>query len=193
MPSEHSLKADYFEGMFRNDPDPWALSSSPYEAAKHAATVEALGGRRYRRGLEVGCAGGALTRRLAPACDHLTALDISETAAARARDRTADLTQVEVRRMTFPAETPSGLFDLIVLSEVAYYWSDADLERAAAWLRTAVEPDGDLLLVHWTGETDYPQSGDAAVAKLWTALSADFLRLREETTTAYRLDLWRRR
>lgn len=79
----------------------------------------------------------------------------------------------------------------LVLSEVAYYWDDADLARASGWIAANVTPGGDILLVHWTGETDYPQSGDAAVAKLWQALEQRIEVLRAERHPEYRLDLWR--
>ncbi|AQR62863.1 NodS family protein [Brevundimonas sp. LM2] len=191
---DQSLKADYFEDMFQGDDDPWGLESRPYEAAKFDRSVQALEGRHYPRGFEVGCAGGTLTQRLAPLTGDLLAVDISETALARARRRCADQPQVRFARMAFPGQTPTEPgFDLIVLSEVAYYWDDADLDRAAAFVAQALVPGGDLLLVHFTGETDYPQTGDAAVQKLAVALATDIEVVRTERHSRYRLDLWRRR
>ena len=74
--------------------------------------------------------------------------------------------------MVFPGQTPDGSFDLIVLSEVVYYWSSADIATAAAWISQRLEAGGDLLLVHWIGETDYPQTGDGAVEQLRQGLPA---------------------
>ena len=49
----------------------------------------------------------------------------------------------------------------MVLSEVGYYWARPDLERVAALLLAALEPGGQLLLVHWTPPVhDYPLTGD---------------------------------
>jgi hypothetical protein len=76
-----------------------------------------------------------------------------------------------------------------VLSEVVYYWDDADIERAAAAIRASATPDCRIILVHWTGDTDYPQTGDAAVTKLRDRLG-DLAVERTEQTDAYRLDLW---
>ncbi|MGA0531104.1 class I SAM-dependent DNA methyltransferase [Hansschlegelia sp. KR7-227] len=186
-----SLPPGYFEDMYRADPDPWRFESSAYEAEKYDRTIAALGGRRYATALEIGCANGVLTRRLADHALDLLAIDVSETALARARTRCRD-GGVRFERRMFPSDVPEGPFDLIVLSEVAYYLDDADLATAARWLDGALRAHGDLLMVHWTGETDYPQSGDEAVAKLTAGIEAPLHRLTGERTESYRLDLWRR-
>jgi len=189
-----SLDAAYFEGMFQGDEDPWDLETSAYEAAKFDATIAALDGRPYTRVFEIGCAGGMLTQKLAPAAADLLAVDISATALARARRKCAGLPHVRFAEMAFPAETPDEPpFDLIVLSEVAYYWDDADLALAATRLQRLLAPGGDLLLVHFTGETDYPKSGDDAVRGLAQVMEDQVEVVRAETHARYRLDLWRRR
>ncbi|BBF70917.1 MULTISPECIES: class I SAM-dependent DNA methyltransferase [Sphingomonadaceae] len=189
---EASLDADYFEGMFRGTDDPWDLESSDYEREKYAHTLLALGSRHYELGFEVGCAKGVLTRGLAEHCRALLAIDISETALKAARERCETFDQISFARMAFPDEAPLGsAFDLIILSEVVYYWDDGDIGRAAEWIDTHLAEGGDLLLVHWTGETDYPQGGDEAVAKMRDALDAPLLVVAAERRDRYRLDLWR--
>lgn len=187
-----SLSGDYFERMFQGDQDPWGLESRPYETAKFEDTILALDGRHHANGFEIGCAGGTLTRRLATSCDRLLAVDVSATALSRARARCVDLSNVTFEPMRFPAECPAGVFDLIVVSEVAYYWDAGDLARAATWLGHALTPGGDLLLVHWTGETDYPHSGDAAVQALRDHLGETVQVVTARRRPHYRLDLWRR-
>ncbi|MCB1884489.1 MAG: methyltransferase domain-containing protein [Geminicoccaceae bacterium] len=187
----HSLPPAYFESLYDADPDPWRFATSPYEAAKYAATLGALG-PRYDHALEVGCAIGVLTERLAPRCGRLLALDVAEKALAAARARCAALLGVTFRRARFPAEAPPGPFDLILLSEVVYYWSPADIEAAAAAIEAALRPGGDLLLVHWIRETDYPLSGDEATRRLRQALGGAVRAVAEARTDSYRLDLWRR-
>lgn len=191
MPSNRSLGAAYFEGMFRGDADPWGLESRPYEAAKHDASVAALGEARIPTALEIGCAGGALTTKLATRCDSLLAVDISRTALDRAVRRCRDQPQVRFQCLAFPSERPAGPFDLLVLSEVAYYWSDADLERTAQWIASGgVVSGGRILMVHYIGQTDYPQTGDGAVARLRAALGRRVSALREDSSDLYRLDFW---
>lgn len=191
---ERSLPPEYFERMFQGTPDPWDLETSPYERAKYSDTIAALAGRSYREGFEIGCAKGVLSRQLAQHCAQLLAIDVSETALKAARARCAELPYVSFAKMAFPLEAPSQTqFDLVVLSEVAYYWNDADLARAAQWLTAHISAGGDVLLVHWIGETDYPQSGDDAVDKLGDAIQVPMDVLRSERREKYRLDMWRRR
>jgi predicted TPR repeat methyltransferase len=193
MTSGSSLDAAYFEGIFASDDDPWGLASSDYEAAKFEATHDALADRRYARALEIGCAHGVLTANLVGLCDTLLAVDISSKALAKARDRVGDRAGVELAQMAFPKETPEGPpFDLVILSEVAYYWGVVDLDRASEWLRGGVATDGRIILVHYIGETDYPHSGDEAVETLWNDLQGDFVVEKAERHERYRLDLWRR-
>ncbi|WCT72681.1 SAM-dependent methyltransferase [Sphingomonas naphthae] len=189
--SRSSLNAAYFDGIFESDDDPWDLASSAYEAAKFRHTRAALADRRYERALEIGCAHGVLTGELIGLCDTLLAVDISTMALAKARERVGDRSGLMLQRMAFPSETPEGgSFDLVILSEVAYYWSVADLDRAAEWLRDHVAPNGRIILVHYTGETDYPQTGDEAVDALWAELSPDYSVVTAERRETYRLDLW---
>jgi hypothetical protein len=84
-----------------------------------------------------------------------------------------------------------GPFDLIVLSEVVYYWDDADLVRAAHMIRSQARNGGHILLVHWLGETDYPKSGDDAVESLHRLIRDRVVIEKAERTADYRLDLWR--
>lgn len=192
--AERSLPAAYFEAIFAGDADPWNLATSAYEAAKFDRTLRALSARRSACALEVGCAGGVLTERLSAVCDRLTAIDVSATALARARRRLAGRANVRFEAAAFPKDCPAldGL-DLVVLSEVAYYWSDADLDRAAQRIGERLRPGGRLILVHWTGETDYPQTGDGAVERLWRGLSGFMAVDLAERRAGYRLDLWSRR
>ena len=187
-----SLGHDYFETMYRGTDDPWDLESSAYERDKYAHSIGALAGRTYELGFEIGCAKGVLTQSLATQCHALLAIDVSETALKAARERCAALDHVSFGRMIFPGRAPIGsAFDLIILSEVAYYWDAHDISRAAQWIATHIAPGGDISLVHWTGETDYPQSGDDAVIKLQAALALAITVITTERMPHYRLDLWR--
>ncbi len=187
-----SLDGDYFDGLYRADPDPWGFTTRPYEAAKYDDTLAALGDERAARGLEVGCSIGVLTRRLAARCDRLVATDVSPLALREARRRCADLPSVEFRQVRRPVESFRGIFDLIVLSEVVYYWDDTDLKRVANAMAAAIAARGRVLLVHWLGETDYPKSADDAVEALRAHLAGVIDIERQDRREAYRLDLWRR-
>ena len=154
-----SIAPAYFQALYRDDADPWDYAGSAYEAGKYDATLDALPLARYRRAVELGCSIGVLTRRLAARADALLALDVSPDALAEAARRCADLGHVAFERRALPDEAPDGPFDLAVLSEVGYYLSAPDLDRLADRLADTVEPGGHLVLVHWTGATDYPPHG----------------------------------
>ncbi len=188
-----TLGADYFEGMFRGTADPWDLETSAYEQGKFERTIAALAGRTYPRGFEIGCAKGVLTQKLAPRCDTLLSIDVSTTALEAARQRNRQSAHIDFERMAFPGQAPDGVFDLVVLSEVAYYWDDADLDLAGNWLREHVAIGGDILLVHYTGETDYPQSGDEAVGSLFAMLKSQIRVTEAHREPRYRVDVWQRR
>lgn len=161
------MTAAYFEELYRASPDPWDLATSPYEADKYAATVAALGDRRFADGLEVGCSIGVLTGLLAARCDRLLAMDAAPAAVAAARERLAGVPGVTVERRRAPDELPAGPFDLIVCSEVLYYLDLPLLREAWGRLRDALAPGGALLAVHWTGPVrHYPLSGEAVHAHL---------------------------
>lgn len=157
----NTLDPAYFENVYRANTDPWAFASSPYERQKYTDTLAALNRPRYERAFEIGCSIGVLTAELAQRCGRLLSVDVSEAALAQARQRCANLPQVELRNMQVPSEFPEGQFDLILLSEVGYYWSPADLARAADLMLAALSTGAQLLLVHWTPVVpDYPQTGD---------------------------------
>jgi SAM-dependent methyltransferase len=160
--SDRSLPAAYFDTIYQEYDDPWSFATSEYELAKYDATLASLPRARYRSGFEIGCSIGVLTARLARRSMTLLAVDVSEIALERARTRCALIPNVRFERLTVPEEFPDEIFDLIVLSEVGYYWSRTDLDRARRLITSHLEPNGHVLLVHWTPPVaDYPLTGDA--------------------------------
>jgi SAM-dependent methyltransferase len=188
-----TLPGDYFAGIYASDPDPWRFTTSAYERDKYAATLAALSRPRYRAAFEPACSIGVFTRALAARCDRLLAADPVPAAVDAARARCTDRPQVEIRQGAVPADWPEGRFDLIVLSEFLYFLAQPDLAELVRRVGTAVEPGGDIVLVHWLGETDYPQSGDGA-ADSFIDLAAPFAAIHAQSRTAdYRLDVLRAR
>jgi cyclopropane fatty-acyl-phospholipid synthase-like methyltransferase len=185
---QDSIPARYFEDLYAGERDPWEFETSAYEQAKYDATLAALPRPRYRHGLEIGCSIGVLTARLASRCASLLAIDVSERALDAARVRCRGLANIQFENIGVPGEWPAGSFDLIMLSEVIYYFDAGDVSRLAERVRASVEPGGHAVLVHWTGTTDYPLSGDDAAELFMTALGRSARLVRQERTQAYRLD-----
>ena len=112
-------------------------------------------------------------------CD-LAAAAVKATAA-----RTPDLGQVRVEQRDIPRQWPSGRFNLIVLSEVLYYFGDHDLAQVLDHAVASLEPDGTLLAVHWRRPVaEYPRTGDdvhrvlaarTGLARLASHVEPDFL------------------
>ena len=185
------LDREYFENLYARSPDPWAFETSPYERRKYERTLGVLQGhqRAYRVALEVGCSIGVFTAMLAPLCDELQAIDVSEKAVVAARERLAGAPQVRVERRRLPEETPEGPFDLVVASEVLYYWPEEVMLAALQRFEEVLAPGGMLLAVHWRKETKtYPLQGDEV-----HELLLKYTHLLNTTTIVeaeYRLDLF---
>jgi 2-polyprenyl-3-methyl-5-hydroxy-6-metoxy-1,4-benzoquinol methylase len=181
-----SIGPGYFEELYRENPDPWNFAISGYENAKYTESLAALPARSYTSALEVGCSIGVFTERLARRCEHLLALDVSETALAAARARCAGL-KVTFEQRQIPELWPEGSFDLIVLSEVIYYLSEPDARRVAHLAARSLRPGGAILLVHFLGETDYPLTGDEAAEIFLSACNLP--RVAGRRRPLYRIDV----
>jgi SAM-dependent methyltransferase len=151
----------YFRERYAVSPDPYGLADRWYEARKYALTVALLPRRRYGAAFEPGCSIGVLTAQLAARCDRVLACDAIPHAAASARKRTAALPNVQVEERVVPREWPPRSFDLIVFSELLYYFGGADLDQVLRLGTGALRPGGHLLAVHWRHPApDHPRSGD---------------------------------
>jgi 2-polyprenyl-3-methyl-5-hydroxy-6-metoxy-1,4-benzoquinol methylase len=193
MRRTHTMSKGYFDALYACEPDPWKFASSAYEKQKYATTLAALPKARYARALEVGCSIGVLTGEIAQHCDALLALDAAAEPLREARRRCADIVHVQFEQMTVPMQWPIGTFDLVLLSEVVYYLSADDVGRLAYNVGNSLTSRGDVLLVHWTGETDYPLSGDDAAELFVAAVANTMLVVRRDRYPEFRLDVLTRR
>ena len=188
-----SLDKAYFDRVYEANDDPWSFATSPYEYQKYQATMAALPRAHYANAFEIGCSIGVLTQMLADRCDHLLAVDASELPLKTARERLATYANVIIQPMSIPGEFPDDTFDLIILSEVGYYLSMPDLERARQLLVDNLRPGGHLLLVHWTPFVhDYPLTGDQVHDFFLEAAQPEgpLTHLTNQRESTYRLDLF---
>ena len=191
QPQKQSMTGAYFDELYREKPDPYRLSTSFYEAWKYRDTLRTLPRRRYSTALEVGCSIGVFTRRLAARCDSLLSLDVSEAALQQARERCAKLPQVRFARIGIPQASPAGAVDLLMISEVAYFLTPEDTDRAARLLAARHLPGGHLVLVHFIPRVpEFPLTGDEAHA-LWRA-RPEWRLIREKRRKRYRIDVFER-
>lgn len=128
--------------------DPWNYGS-PYEQEKYELQLSLLPDRPIGRALELACAEGLFTARLAERVDHLLATDIAAPAVMRARQRLAGQGNVDFAVLDLSRDALPDDLDLIVCSEVLYYLDDvAELAAVAARLAAALAPGGTLITAH---------------------------------------------
>ncbi len=144
--------ATAFEDRYRRDDDPWDFRTSSYEQARYEQVIAALRRDRYPTAFEPGCSVGELTWRLAARCEQVRAVDVSPTAIAAARERCRGLTGVQLA-VGSVADHPLVDHDLIVLSEVGYYFTEEELDGVVDRLVGSLRPDGDLVACHWSGHS----------------------------------------
>ena len=190
MMSETTTR-EFFDRKYTEQPDPWHFASSEYELARYATTMRSLAGRRYKRAFEPGCSIGVLTAQLAPLCDELFAMDISPAAITEARHRCLDFPQVKFTCGSLAETMPAGTFDLLVLSEIGYYFQQDELRQLIERLLSRVETGGIVVGVHWLGVSpDHLIPGDEVhrIMRENTQLRLEH----EERHPGFRLDRWSR-
>lgn len=91
--------------------------------------------------------------------------------------------------MFVPEQWPEGLFDLILLSEVVYFLNREDVGRLAARVSHSLAEEGSVILVHWTGLTNYPLGGDEAAALFFERMGPGWVVERADRYAEFRLDV----
>jgi hypothetical protein len=126
---------------------------------------------------------------LAQISDSVEAMDISATAVAQVRQRTQHLDNVRTTCGALPTFIPPGTFDLIVFSEIGYYFTEEDLCSVAIALSSRVDKSGIFLAAHWLGESsDHLLSGDRVHEIL--NQTPDLVLRNGERHAGFRLDVW---
>ena len=178
-----------FDALFEASDDPWHFRERWYEARKRALTVACLPHARYASAYEPGCANGELSAALAPRCDRLLVTDGAAAAVALAARRLAAHAHAEVVQAWTPADWPDQRFDLIVVSELAYYLDGVALDRLIEKLGRSLQPKGVLVACHWRRTIEgCALSGDALHARLADGLALPLLSSLVEAD--FRLDVW---
>lgn len=187
-----TLTEKYFEDVYAAKEDPWDFETSEYEAKKYLETLRALPRASYENAFEIGCSIGVLTEKLATRCKRLLAIDISDKALEKARRRCENLPHVRFQKMNVSEEFPSETeFDLILVSEVAYYLSARDWRDLSEKIYEKLRKGGHAALVHWLPEVaDYPQTGDE-VHESFGKFAGNKMRLRHKARhEKFRIDVW---
>lgn len=146
-------RVDSFDAMFEDGDDPWS-SDSWYERRKRALTLAVLARERYQRVLDLGCSTGVLSRALADRSDHVVAVDGSRPALEVARRDSPHAIRWVQGRAPGAVEGLDGTFDLVILSEVAYFLTPFELWLTLGAVLRRLAPGGELVLVDWRHPTE---------------------------------------
>jgi hypothetical protein len=137
--------------------DPWRYEVIPFIIERFEAAIEMLDsvrrGARFERAWEIGCAEGAMTVRLAPICERLSAVDFIPLALERARVRCREFSNISFAKWDLKADSAPGTFDLIVITDVlGSLGGRQDVCRARDKLVSALAPSGYLLYGDYVGD-----------------------------------------
>jgi trans-aconitate methyltransferase len=188
MADKVTFDADYFNTLYRQDIDPWHFRTSEYERRKYAETLAALPRDRYEHIIELGSSIGELSVLLGARAERLTGVDTSDVAITAARKRCAGMSHVAFEQAQLPQgewATQAGA-DALVISEVLYYLSSEELAVMTQRM-SRLATMADIVLVHWTGDTNYPMTGDDASEQFIRAFPQR--RWLTSRRTGYRVDV----
>lgn len=142
----------YFEDLYRHNSDPWGYDAHWYEARKRQICLALLTKPRYPKVLEVGCSNGHLSFHLAQRAEQLVCIDVSKSAVRLASERLKGFEHVVVENRKIPEDYSIQKFDLILISEMAYYLSTDELHHFIEKLKHSLNDDGEILCCHWRHE-----------------------------------------
>lgn len=173
--------------------DPWGFVGDENEAVKYALTLHLCGDGPFGRALEIGCGEGLFTQMLAPRCQSLLAVDISSRAVRRAQIRLSNYPGVLIRAMPLPVGYPDGPFDLVVASDVLYYWARDDLEWGARRIEQSLAAGGRFVAAHYALPIIAASTGGTVHDALAGILTLSHVHSETRDIGAgrpYRIDVW---
>lgn len=143
-----------FDVIYQNEVDPWAIGTAWYERRKRTILMACLPQEGYRYALELGCGRGHTTAVLARRCDTVRAIDLSLTAVHECRRRMNEsgITNAEIEQLRLPWYWPLSSHrspDLLVVSELAYYFSDFELDSLIERCIRSLSIGGHWVMCHY--------------------------------------------
>lgn len=190
---QHSAYDIAYWEQFYAKADPWGFVGDENEEVKYALTLDLCGDGPFDRALEIGCGEGLFTQMLAPRCQSLLAVDISSRAVRRAQVRLSNHPGALIRAMSLPAGNPVGPFDLVVASDVLYYWATQDLGWGARRIEESLALGGRFVATHYALPMSAATTGDTVHDVLAGILTLSHVHSEMRDIGAgrrYRIDVW---
>jgi SAM-dependent methyltransferase len=185
------VSQDVFEARYRQNNDPWEFATSAYELGRYQTTLSALSRESYGTVYEPGCSVGVFTAALARIAASVIAIDFAPSAVLNARERCAALSNVEVHCASVATYVPEAPLDLIVFSELGYYFDPPELARMGGVLSQKLNAGGEFVAVHWLGHSpDHVTHGNQVHETLRRSLPLVWSK--GERYPLFRIDCWRK-
>ena len=176
MRSRHSLPGDAitlaeFDARFRADADPWGTTRKRDEAVKREAILQALGAGRRGVVWELASGNGSNSAALARRALRLVATDGSPRAVELTAKALDTHPNAVAQEGCLPDGLPEGGVDAVVVAEVLYYLTSAQIAQLGRKLASTLRPRSRVVLAHHL--TDFSDTASRPAdchAKLWRAL-----------------------
>jgi SAM-dependent methyltransferase len=194
LPSDFDPLA-HFQQLYQQDADPWKVRQRWYEQRKRDILLASLPRQRYRSAFEPACGNGELTAALAHRAERLLASDLSAEAVVLTRRRMlreapSDAARVTIRQQHMPQDWPAdAAFDLIVISEMAYYLDEQALLRLRQCCVDGLAEGGTLVMCHWRRPFDDRRLNTDSVHTVFDA-TPGLHRLLRHSEDDFLLDVW---
>jgi SAM-dependent methyltransferase len=186
---QEAISARAFENRYQCSRDPWRFETPAYEQARYRCLRRCLSRPFYGVAFEPGCSIGVLTEALAKIAGRVIATDFAPTAVAAAKRRLGRVGNVDVRCADLKQQLPPGPLDLIVFSEIGYYFTPAELLKLARALGERLRPHGEFIAGHWLGHSvEHVIHGDAVHDVLRLSLPLQWVK--GERHEGFRVDCW---
>jgi SAM-dependent methyltransferase len=184
-----ALSPEAFEARYVGGKDPWAFANDAYEQSRYRTTLASLQRPAYGTVYEPGCSVGVLTQLLAAIAKRVIATDFAPSAVEQAKRRCADQANVEIVCADAGAFVPAASLDLVVFSEIGYYFSPLELSRLASRLTRCLVSGGEFIAVHWLGTSqDHILHADQVHEILRESFTLSLQRA--DRYPGFRLDSW---
>ena len=151
-----TVAKQYFEDLYKNTPEPWGLARNASQLIRYDDYLRILAPylNSETEVLDIGCGKGYFTEKYAPRVKHVTAIDISEEAIARAKPAA----NISYRVESLPVLTAKNAsYTLILPLEVLYYLSTTDQQLALSEMNRVLRPEGIALFSVNIGQKPYYQ------------------------------------
>lgn len=137
----------YFELKYLRG-NPYRVEANPLEIEKFNHAFDIMKEKRYDNILEIGCGDGYLLERYSPLSDRVLATDISGSALKMAKERLRGEKHIEFRQFDLIKDDIDEKFDLVICSEILYYFTLDQLKTVVPKILNYLKKNGNLLSIH---------------------------------------------